>query len=96
MPVMQAELSRAGEYLGVVILAEDGVTIDLEDPVQQEHVESVFRAAGPITRAAGYGEPGEVHWEEFSHFGDRTWFEKVLGTLASEGYDFHLTKTDSG
>jgi hypothetical protein len=36
-----------------------------------------------------------VHWEEFSHFGDRPWFETVLRSLASEGYDFHLTKTDA-
>jgi hypothetical protein len=93
---MQAELSRAGEYVGVVILTEDGVTVDLEDPAQQDHVERVFREAGPVEQLVGRGEPGEIHWQDSSLFADRMWFEEVLGTLASEGYDFHLTKTDSG
>jgi len=93
---MQAELSRAGEYVGVVMLVEDGVLVELEDPAHREEVERAFRDAGPIEYVAGYGEPGEVHWEEFSHWGDRVWFEKVLRGLVSEGYAFHVTKTDSG
>lgn len=93
---MQAEISRAGEYVGVVILTEDGVKIDLEAPDQQEHVETVFRGAGPLTNTPEYGTSGEMRWEGFSDFGDRSWFEKVLGGLASAGYDFQLTKTDTG
>jgi hypothetical protein len=96
MPVVQAELSRAGEYVGVVTLTEDGVMVELEDPVQQDHVELVFREAGPVEQFVGRGEPGEIQWRDSSHFADRMWFEKVLESLASEGYDFHLTKTDSG
>jgi hypothetical protein len=82
---MQAELSRAGEFVGVVTLTEDGVTVDLESPDQQEYVEKLFRKARPITPLV---ESSQDH--------DRRWFEKVLGDLASEGYDFHLTKTDTG
>jgi hypothetical protein len=93
---MQAELARAGDYVGVVILTEDGVKVDLEDPAQQEQVERAFRDAGPVEYAPGHGERGEVHWEEFSHFGDRVWFEKVLRSLGSAGYSFHTTKTDNG
>ena len=92
---MQAELWRAGEYVGVVILTEDGVTVDLEDPAQQEQVERVFREAGPTAYDAGYGE-GEVHWQKFSQFGDRRWFEKVLRRLGPMGYAFEAIKTDSG
>jgi hypothetical protein len=91
---MEAELSWAGEYVGVVILNEDGVTVSLEDPAQQEQVEREFRDAGPIEYAAGYGE-GEVHWLEFSRFGGRRWFEKVLRRLDTLGYTSEVTKTDS-
>ena len=91
---MEAELSWAGEYVGVVILNEDGVTVSLEDPAQQEQVEREFRDAGPIEYAAGYGE-GEVHWLEFSRFGGRRWFEKVLRRLDTLGYTSEVAKTDS-
>jgi hypothetical protein len=91
---MEAELSWAGEYVGVVILNEDGVTVSLEDPAQQEQVEREFRDAGPIEYAAGYRE-GEVHWLEFSRFGGRRWFEKVLRRLDTLGYTSEVTKTDS-
>ena len=91
---MQAELSRAGEYVGVVALTEDGVTIELEDTAQREQVERAFREAGPYESVAGYEEPGEVHWQEFSQFGGRRWFEKVLRGLVPEGYTFETTKTD--
>ncbi|MGZ5294081.1 MAG: hypothetical protein ACXWZU_03355 [Actinomycetota bacterium] len=93
---MQAELARAGDYVGVVTLTEDGVKVDLEDPALQEQVVRAFRDAGPVEYAAGHGERGDVRWEEFSHFGDRVWFEKVLRSLDSAGYSFHTTKTDSG
>ena len=93
---MQAELSRAGEFVGIVILTEDGkVTIDLENPAQQEEVEREFRDAGPLEYAAGYVE-ADYPWQESSHFGNRQWFEKVLRSLGSRGYTFHLTKTDDG
>ena len=37
---MQAELARADDYVGVVMLTEDGVKVDLEDPALQEQVEA--------------------------------------------------------
>ncbi len=93
---MQAELSRQGKYVGVVILNENGtVTVDLEDPAQQEEVEREFRDAGPLEYAAGYVE-ADYPWQESSLFGNRQWFEKVLRSLGSRGYAFHLTKTDDG
>jgi hypothetical protein len=93
---MQAELTRAGVYVGVVILNEDGtVTAGLEDPAEKEHVEWVFREAGPLEYSAGYVE-AEDPWQESSQFGNRQWFEKVLSGLGSQGYTFHLTKTDDG
>jgi hypothetical protein len=93
---MQAELSRAGKYVGVVILTKNGVTVDIEDPSQGELVERVFRDAGPVEYGSGYGEPGEIQWQEFSRFGDRQWFEKVLRSLGSRGYTFEAIKTDTG
>ena len=93
MADMQAELSRAGEYVGVVTLTEDGVRVALEDTVRRDEVERAFRKAGPHESLAGYGQ-GEVHWQEFSQFGGRRWFEKVLRGLGSEGYTFETTKTD--
>lgn len=92
---MEAELSRAGEYVGVVVLSEDGVSIDLEDPAHREQVEQVFREAGPHELLAGYAE-GELHWRDFSLFGDHRWFERVLRSLGPLGYTFETTKTDSG
>jgi hypothetical protein len=92
---MQAELSWAGEYVGVVILKEDGVTVTLEDPAQQEQVEREFREAGPVGYAAGTGA-GELRWPEFSTFGGRRWFEKVLRRLDTLGYTSEETKTDTG
>ncbi len=93
MADMQAELSRAGEYVGVVILTEDGVTVEFEDTVQRDEVERAFRKAGPYEPVAGSSQ-GEVHWQEFSQFGGRRWFEKVLRGLVPEGYTFETTKTD--
>ena len=93
MADMQAELSRAGEYVGVVILTEDGVTVEFEDTVQRDEVERAFRKAGPYEPVTGSSH-GEVHWQEFSQFGGRRWFEKVLRGLAPEGYTFETTKTD--
>lgn len=92
---MQAELTRAGGFVGVAILTEDGVKVALEDPALQEQVERAFRAAGPLGYAADLGEGGDLRWETFSVFGDRGWFEEVLRSLESEGYSFHITKTDS-
>jgi len=63
-------------------------------PARQEQVEREFREAGPIEYAAGYGE-GELHWLEFSKFGGRRWFEKVLRRLDTLGYTSEVTKTDS-
>ncbi len=91
---VEAELSWAGEYVGVVILNEDGVTVSLEDPAHQEQVEREFRQAGPVEYAAGSGE-GELHWLEFSKFGGRRWFEKVLRRLDTLGYTSEETKTDT-
>jgi hypothetical protein len=90
---MQAELSRAGEYVGVALLTEDGVTVDLEDPAQKEEVERVFRDASAIDESAA-GETEEPLLE-FSHLGDRRWFEEVLRSLGPKGYTFEMTKTDN-
>jgi hypothetical protein len=91
---MEAELSWAGEYVGVVILNEDGVTVSLVDPAHQEQVEREFREAGPIEHAPEHGE-GEVRWLDFSSFGGRRWFEKVLRRLDTLGYTSEETKTDT-
>jgi hypothetical protein len=91
---MEAELSWAGEYVGVVILNEDGVTVSLVDPAHQEQVEREFREAGPVEHAPGNRE-GEVRWLDFSNFGGRRWFEKVLRRLDTLGYTWEETKTDT-
>ena len=95
MPVMEAELSWAGEYVGVVILNEDGVTVSLKvTPLTRKRSSGSSREAGPIEYAAGYGE-GELHWLDFSKFGGRRWFEKTLRRLDTLGYTSEVTKTDT-
>lgn len=91
---MQAELSRDGEYVGVVTLAEDGVTVELEDHVQQGQVERIFQEAAPGEYPVEHRE-GELHWRDFSQFGDRRWFEYVLRRLGVEGFTYETTKTDN-
>lgn len=89
---MQAELSREGEYVGVVILLPDeaGVTVDMFDPVQQEQVERVFREAGPSTTVAGFGA-----WEELTRYGDPVWFERVLSReIKAAGYEYTINRND--
>jgi hypothetical protein len=89
--LMQAELSVAGEYIGLVRLNSEGVTtFDMFDPVQQEQVERAFRQTAPIEYAAGY----EGDWDKFTHSGDRVWFEKFLRSLSSEGYEYKLTTVE--
>jgi hypothetical protein len=85
---MQAELSRADEYAGVVILLPDdaGVNVDMFDPVEQEQIEHAFREAGPSSTVAGYGG-----WEELSRYGDPVWFENVLRSLEALGYTYKVT-----
>jgi hypothetical protein len=89
---MQAELSRAGKYVGVALLTEDGVTVELEDLAQKEEVERVFRDASATDESAAGGS--EEPWLEFSRL-DRRWFEEALRSLGPKGYTFEMTKTDN-
>jgi hypothetical protein len=90
MESLRAELSREGEYLGVVILSSDErITVDMFDPTQQEQVERVFREVGPKKSFGGYGG----NMEEHTRYGDAVWFEWVLSnSLKSEGYEYTITK----
>ena len=88
--LLQAELSVADEYVGVVRLSSGLTTFDMFDSVQQEQVERIFRETAPIEYAAGY----EGDRDKLTHSGDRVWFEKVLRSLSSAGYLYKLTTVE--
>jgi Protein of unknown function (DUF3618) len=92
MPVMRAELSREGQYAGVVFLLPDkaGVNVDMSDPELQEQVERAFRESGPRASDAG-STPG---WEELTRYGDPVWFEEVLSALQADGYAYSIDRVD--
>ncbi len=95
MKTRTVELSREGEYAGVLVLTDGAPIPDMFDPALKEEVERVIQETGTVEVIAAYRVPG-VPPPATPHYHDERWLQEVFSNLEKKGYTLKITEREDG
>jgi hypothetical protein len=95
---MQAELTRDGQLVGLLVMTRDGVVSRNFEPAERERLEPII--AGIIEglgdkRKGGFMDDPGPGTDVAPEPGGVRWFEAVLRKLKANGYDSLVMKDDT-